>query len=253
LEKEMTALEHLEDLRRVLIISIAATFAAAAACWVFNDRLLSLILQPVTATGHRVIYIGITEALFTKIKLSFFLGFLVALPVTLWQVWGFIMPALRRRERLYFTLFVILSYFLFIGGVVFGFLVVFQLGVRFLLRFGGGELLPMLTIGQYVSFAVTFLLPFGLVFELPLASFFLARLGVLSYRTMARARKGAVLTVVIVSSALIPSPDILTVMLMAGPMYLLYELSASIVRLVEWRQTRRRREETPAVRDGAPA
>ncbi|OAT80256.1 twin-arginine translocase subunit TatC [Desulfotomaculum copahuensis] len=251
---EMTTLAHLEELRRVLIISIVTTFVLAAACWIFSDRVMAVLLQPVTATGHKVIYIGITEALFTKIKLSFFLGFLAALPVILWQVWGFVMPALRRREKFYFTVFVFVSYLLFIAGVAFSFLFVFKLGVQFLLRFGGPELLPMLTIGQYVSFAITFLLPFGLVFEMPLAALFLARLDVLHYRTMVRGRKAAIVSVVVISAALIPTPDIMTVMIMAGPMYLLYELSAEIVRLVEWqRRRRRRREEMAGAGDGIAA
>ncbi|RYD02561.1 hypothetical protein N752_24850 [Desulforamulus aquiferis] len=136
---------------------------------VFSDYILQIIIQPVTATGNKMHYIGVMEALMTKIKLSLFLGFLTALPVILWQFWSFIMPALRKTEKLYFTIFVIVSYLFFIGGILFSFYTVFNLGVKFLLHFGGEELLPMLTIGNYVSFAMMFILPFGIVFELPLA------------------------------------------------------------------------------------
>ncbi|MCL6638124.1 MAG: twin-arginine translocase subunit TatC [Firmicutes bacterium] len=238
-DREMTMLQHLEELRRVMIISVAATLVMALGCWFVSDTILPYLLKPVTDTGSKMVYIGVTEALFTKIKLSLFLGFLAALPVILWQFWGFIIPALHKKEKIYFTVFVLTSYLLFAAGLAFGFFLVFHLGVRYLIQFGGPELTPMLTIGKYISFAITFLLPFGLVFEIPLASLCLAGLGVLSYRRMARGRKTAVVIAVVIACALIPSPDIVTVLLMAAPMYFLYEISACLVRFVEWRRSGR--------------
>jgi len=231
---EMSVVQHLEELRRMLVICIVSTCIAALAGWFFTDPVIKILLAPVTGAGHQVVYIGVTEAVMTKLKLAFFLGFLLSLPVTLWQFWGFIIPALRKMERIYFTLFILVSFILFTGGVAFGFLVVFKLCVALLLRYGGGELIPMLTIGKYISFTLNFLLPFGLIFEMPLASFFLARMGLLSYRVMVKGRKIAIVASVVIASALVASPEIFTVLLLAAPIYLLYELSATIVRLVEW-------------------
>ncbi len=241
--EEMTVLEHLEELRRVLLISIISTFIMAIACWVVSDRILQILLEPVLSTGNKVIYIGVAEALMTKIKVSFFLGFLTALPVILWQFWRFIIPALRKMERIYLTIFVIVSYFFFIGGVLFGFYAVFHLGVKLLLRFGGTELIPMLTIGKYISFTIMFLLPFGIIFELPLAVYFLAKLDLLSYEFLAKKRKMAVFLSVVTGAVLIPSPDMLTPLMMAAPMYILYEFSAGIVRFVEWGKRRKARKQ----------
>ena len=210
--------------------------------WAYCDRILHLLLEPITGINHRLVYIGVTEAVMTKIKLAFFLGFMAALPVTLWQVWSFLIPALRKMEKIYFTLFVIMSFILFIGGVLFGYLVVFRLCVRVLLHFGGPELDPMLSIGKYISFTINFLLPFGLIFEMPLASFFLAKLNLISYRIMVKGRKTAILVSTVFASALIASPYIFSVLLMAAPMYLLYELSAVIVKLVEWKAARKARQ-----------
>ncbi|AGL00471.1 twin-arginine translocase subunit TatC [Desulfoscipio gibsoniae] len=237
-------MQHLEELRRVIIISIISTFVMAGVCWFLSDLVLRILLEPVTNKGHDIIYIGVTEAIMTKLKLAFFLGFLASLPVTLWQFWGFIIPALRKMERIYFTLFVLFSFLLFIGGVAFGFLVVFRMCVNFLLSYGGKELVPMLTIGKYVSFTLNFLLPFGLIFELPLASFFLAKLGVINYRMMVKARKIAIVASVVIASALVASPEIFSVLLMAAPMYLLYEISATIVRVVEWSAYRKQAGKT---------
>lgn len=238
--EEMTVLQHMEELRRAVIVSVIATFVLAAAGWALNDRVLEVLLQPITATGSQIVYIGITEAIMTRLKLAFFLGFLAALPVTLWQFWGFVIPALRKVERIYFTIFVLLSFLLFVGGVAFGFFAVFRLCVMMLLKYGGSQIVPMLSIGKYISFTLNFLLPFGLVFELPLAAFFLARFELITYRTMVRGRKIAIVSVVIFSSALVASPDIFSVLLLAAPIYLLYELSATIVRVVEWSMRRKK-------------
>lgn len=238
-EKDQTMMEHLEELRRVLIISVIATIIMAGVCWFFSDRILDIILQPVLATGNKMHYIGIMEALMTKIKISIFLGFLAALPVILWQFWSFIMPALRKVEKVYFTIFVIVSYLFFIAGILFSFYTVFSIGVKFLLHFGGEELMPMLTIGNYISFAMMFILPFGVIFELPLAVFILAQLGVINYEWMVKKRKMAILISVVAGAVLVPSPDIITPLMMATPMYLLFEISASIVKLVDWLKKRK--------------
>ncbi|MTI80277.1 MAG: twin-arginine translocase subunit TatC [Firmicutes bacterium] len=241
--EEMSMVEHLSELRKVLIISLVSTFIMAIGCMVFADRILEILLEPVTRTGNQMVYINVTEALMTKISISFFLGFLAAMPIILWQFWSFIVPALRKMERVYFSLFIAISYLLFIAGILFGFFGVYGLGIKFLLEFGGPELLPMITIGKYVSFTLTFLLPFGLVFELPLAAFFLGQLGLVSYKFMTKNRKYAILISVVISAAIVPTPDMITPLLMASPMIILYEFSAQLVRIIEWRKRRKAKKE----------
>lgn len=247
----MSVVDHLEELRRGIIISLAATFVMAIACLAFADRILLIILEPVTRTGNEMVYIHVTEALMTKIGISFFLGFLAALPIILWQFWSFMVPALRKMERVYFTLFIVVSYVMFIAGILFGFFAVYGLGIKFLLEFGGPELMPMISIGKYVSFTLTFLMPFGLVFELPLAAFFLAQLGFLSYKFMVKSRKYALLISVVISAAIVPTPDMITPLLMASPMYFLYEFSAQLVRIIEWRKRRKAKKAEKAAKEEA--
>lgn len=240
---EMAVMEHLEELRRVLIVSIISTTIMAVVAYFFCDRILAVLLEPLTRMEQKVYFTGITEAIFVKIKLSFFAGFLAALPVILWQIWSFIVPALKKNERVYFTLFVFISFICFFGGIVFGYLGVYRMGILFLLQFAGPELAPMLTIDKYISFTISFLLPFGLVFEFPLISFILARLGLLSYRILAKNRRYAILGVVILSAVITPTPDVITCLIVSGPMYLLFELSALIVRVVERRLARKKQRE----------
>lgn len=246
--EEMSILEHLEELRRVLIVSVIGTIIFAIAAYFFCDQILAVLLEPVTKMGQKIFFTGVTEAIFVKIKLSIFMGFLAALPIILWQIWSFIIPALKKNERVYFTLFVLISFICFVGGVVFGFLGVYRLGVTFLLQFAGPQLSPMLTIDKYISFTIGFLLPFGIVFEFPLISFFLAKFELISYAFFAKNRRYAILVIVTLAAIITPTPDIITCLIVSGPLYLIYELSLWIVRIVERRiQRRKEREELAAV------
>lgn len=229
----MPLIEHLQELRRVLIVSVVSIVVLSVASYYYTQQVMEILLAPVTGLGHKMVFTNVTEAFFTRIKLSLLLGFLAALPVILWQLWGFIIPALEKKEKIYFTLFTILSLFCFIGGILFGLFVVYPNAVKFLLLFGGLEFIPMLTIGKYISFTVWFLLPFGLIFELPLASLFLAQIGFLSYRFLKKKNKYAIFLIVILAAIFTPTPDAITCLLMAGPMYLLYLVSVGLVWLVE--------------------
>ncbi len=243
---EMSVMEHLEDLRRVLIVSIISTIVLAVAAYFFSDQILATLMEPLTKLGQKVFFTGVTEAIFVKIKLSFFMGFLAALPVILWQVWSFIVPALKKNERFAFTFFVLISFICFIGGVAFGFFVVYRYGVTFLLQFAGPTLAPMLTIDKYISFTISFLLPFGIVSEFPLVSYFLAKMEIVSYAFFARNRRYAILACVVIAAVITPTPDIITCLIVSGPMYLLFEASVMVVRIVERGIARRKRREQEA-------
>lgn len=243
---EMSVIEHLEDLRRVLIISIISTTVLAVVAYFFSDQILAALMEPLTKLGQKVVFTGITEAVFVKIKLSFFAGFLAALPIILWQIWSFIIPALKKKERLSFSFFVLISFLCFVGGVAFGFFGVYRYGVTFLLQFAGPTLTPMLTIDKYISFTISFLLPFGIIFEFPLVSYFLAKLELVTYAFFARNRRYAILAVVVISAVITPTPDIITCLIVSGPMYLLFEASVLVVRIVERGIARRKRREQAA-------
>ncbi|MEW6172190.1 MAG: twin-arginine translocase subunit TatC [Bacillota bacterium] len=252
-QKEMSISGHLEELRRVLIVSFVAIIILSVASYVYSDELMQILLSPITGAGFKPVVTFVTEAFMTKIKLSVFMGFIAALPVILWQLWGFIAPALEKPTRRYLFVFVFSSFFLFIGGVLFGFFGVYKYGVAFLLQFAGPDLIPMLTLGKYISFTIWFLLPFGFIFELPLVSFVLARLGILKTAFLVENRKYALLVIIILAAAITPTPDAITCLLMTGPMYALYEMSVLIVRLTERslarRKAREEAEEAEAVQE----
>jgi len=185
------------------------------------------------------------EPMLVKIKVSMFIGVVLALPVLLWQIWSFILPALNQNERKYLYYIVPSSLLLFIGGAALCFYVVLPVGIKFLLFAGGGgvQSTPFVTKTSYLGFILTFLLTFGLVFQLPIVLLILIRIGVLSPQTLAKKRRWAILVIVIIAAVVSPTPDLFTQLLMAGPMYLLYEISIWLGYLVV-----RRREKDLATR-----
>lgn len=232
-EKQMTIFEHLGALRKVLVVSAVATALTSVVGWIYAEKIIAILTAPITALKYNLIVISVTEALFTKFKVAIFAGLLLALPVILYQLWTFLLPALKTSEKKYLRYLVPASFLLFIAGVAFGFKVVFPLGVKVLLTtFVVGSITPMVTLSNYLSFAIAFLLPFGLIFELPLIILFLSKLGIISPKYLKEKRKYALLIIFIIAAALTPGPDVISQLLMAAPMYILYEASIIVSRFV---------------------
>ncbi len=231
-DKPMSILEHLDALRRVLIISLISIIPGTAVGWFIREDILRVLVKPVKKMGHELVFIGATEAFTAELKMALIAGFLIALPVISYQVWMFVLPALHAHERRYIATFVPASVILFAGGVLFAYYTVFNYAVQFLLSFGGEGLTPMLSLSKYLSFSIWFLLPFGVIFELPLAVVILARLGIVTPRFLATKRKWAFLAVFIIAAIVTPTTDMLTQAVMAVAMYLLYEISIWLSYLV---------------------
>jgi sec-independent protein translocase protein TatC len=228
----MTFMEHLEELRRVLIVcAVAVAVTTGAVYGLFRQELLAWVTAPLAKHQVPMVYIGLGEAFMTQIKLALAAGFVLALPVILWQVWGFIVPALKPEEKRVIGAIVFFSVLLFLAGAAFAYLVVLRLAVRFLITVAGPGIQPMFSIGHYVSFLISFLLPFGLAFELPLIMYFLARWGILTGEWLRRNRRFAVVLIFIAAAALTPGPDVISQLCMAGPLLVLYEASVWVARV----------------------
>lgn len=224
-DRTMSILEHLEALRRVLIVSIISVVPGSIVGWLVRDEILRVLVKPVASLHYKLVYITPTEALTTELKIAFFAGIILALPVIAYQIWKFVLPALHANEKRFIVIFVPLSVILFIGGIVFGYYTVFLYGVQFLLSFGGEGLTPMLSLGKYLSFAIWFLLPFGVMFELPLVILLLVRIGIMSPKYLASKRKWVLLASFVVAAVATPTTDMFTQSVMAAAIYLLYEVS----------------------------
>lgn len=239
----MSVLEHLGELRKRIAISLAALVVGVIASFIAKDPLFNIIRRPLErAEGleAELITLSPTEPFMTVLRVAFYGGFLIALPVVLYQFWAFIMPALYETERKRVLPYVFFTTVLFMAGVVFAYFLVLPLGLRFLVGFGGDIFTQQLRASEYISFVGRVLLGFGVVFEIPVLILLLSSAGLVSVRLLRRSRKYALLVIAIISVILTP-PDPFSMLLMMGPLYLLFELGILLARLTERRRRKRQR------------
>lgn len=191
-------------------------------------QILAKPLEPPPAEnlkGSSMVFLNLPEVFFSQMKVAIFAGFFLAFPYLIIELWGFIAPALYLDEKKIFWVFAIFTYLCFIGGALFGYFIVFPFGFDFFLSLTQiGEIMPSLSIGEYLAFALKLLIAFGIVFEMPLMVFVLARMGVVTPEWMVKNAKFAVL-VIFIAAAMLTPPDPLTMLLMAGPLLILYIVS----------------------------
>ena len=225
---EMSLVGHLEELRRRLIICLIAVGISSVASYFYAQELVHFI----TAPAGKLYYMNPAEAFFTYLKVAFFTGFLVSLPVILYQVWSFIVPALTNNERTAVNLLVPVSVVLFFIGLAFSYYFVLPAGIKFFMGFATEDLQPMFSLGQYLSFVIAFLVPFGFIFELPLFILVLAKLGFIGSGFLIAKRKLVLVLSFVVGAIISPTPDVFSQTMIAVPIILLYELSVFIVKYI---------------------
>lgn len=213
---------HLEELRGRLLKIIWTVLGAMGITYFFSDVLIGWLKRPLAGELY---FFSPTEAFWVTLKVSFFAGALLSLPVILYQLWRFVAPGLLPRERRYALPFVMLGCLFFILGLLFCYFVVLPFALNFLVGFGTERgLKTMFSIGLYVDFLLKFLLAFGVIFELPLAITLLAKLGLVTPQFLARNRRYAILVNGVIAAILTPTSDIFNMMLMMVPLLLFYEL-----------------------------
>ncbi len=218
---------HLEELRKCLIVCFIAVGIGFALSYGFKERLFDILTRPlisVMETGDKIIFTGLPEAFFTYLKVAFLSGIILAAPVIFYQFWIFVAPGLYKKEKRLLIPIVTLSTLFFVGGALFGYFVVFPYGFKFFLGFSSDTIKALPSMREYLSFSAKLLLAFGLVFELPLIITFLARLGLVSVEFLKKNRKYALL-LFFVGAAILTPPDVVTQIMMALPLMVLYEIS----------------------------
>ena len=234
-EYRMPLTQHLEELRRRLIISIVGVLIGFLATYAFAEDVFRFLARPLIAAlpeeGNLAI-LRVTEGFFTYLKVALFSGVILASPLVLYQIWAFVSPGLYKKEKKTLVPFVFFSVILFAIGITFAYLVVFPFGFKFLLRYATGEIQASLSIQWYVTFAMRLLLAFGVIFQMPLVMFFLARLGLVNDKMLRKNRKYALLMAFLIGAVLTP-PDVFTQTLMAGPLIILFEISIWLARVAQ--------------------
>ncbi len=242
-EKKQALAEHIKALRKVLIVSTASVLVVFAVLFYgFCDPLVSFILQPVKARGIEVISTAVSDALVMKFKVCLVAALVCAMPIIIWQIWSFVAPALYEREKRAFRLLFFAALLLFALGVVFCYIVIFPLTVDLFWEAGTNVAETMWNVKDYFNFVLSFVLPFGLMFDLPIVMYLLARKGLITYRSAAKARKYVILAIAVFAAILTP-PDVVSQIMLMIPMIILYEISVQIIRFVH----KKKAEETTEV------
>jgi len=232
-EKEMTFLEHLEELRQRVIISLIAVGIFFVISYIFSKHILNFILLPyIKNVGKNpLVFITPLEAFLTYLKVAFFSGIFFATPVILYEFWTFVSPALYPHEKKVALPTLFLSVFFFLGGCAFCYFLVLPIGIRYLiLGFASEMLSPMISVGKYISFSMIFIIAFGLIFETPLVLFFMNRLGLIQLETLTKNRRVVIVITFIVAAILTP-PDMVSQIFLAVPLIVLFELTILAIKI----------------------
>jgi sec-independent protein translocase protein TatC len=229
----MTLIEHLDELRSRIIKVGIAFFGVAIVAWFFRERIFEWLLDPAgPALEGKLNVTGVTEQLFTDMKLALYVGFLLTVPILLYQLWAFVAPAVGDMGRAFTYTIISLASALFLAGVAFGYFVVLPIGTQFLLNWDTERFDPIITAQSYLPFVTRFLLAFGIVFELPAATYVAAKLELVDAPLLKKYRKHAIIANTVLAAALTPGQDPYSMLLMAVPMIVMYEISIIIARYV---------------------
>lgn len=227
---DMSLVEHLDELRWRLIKAFAALAVGFIACFSLHRQIILWLTRPVGTT--QFIFTAPPEYFVAALKVAFFAGLYLALPVILYQVVAFVLPGLTPQEQRWVLPIAAGSFLLFTLGGAFSYYVLLPAGLHFLLGFAPGSVVPMLSVGTYLGFAASLVFATGLVFELPLVLLAFAWAGIVNSRMLASFRRGAIVAAVALGAVITPSADIFSQVLLAGALYGLYELSVALVRLI---------------------
>ena len=226
-DRPMGLMDHLAELRGRLVRCCVAVMVGFIACWAVVDPIFDALVAPLLSVlpeGSHAIYTTLPEGFFTRMHIAFVAGVFVSSPVIFYQIWSFIAPGLYEEEKRHIVPVAFMSAVFFISGGAFCYFVVFPNAFSFFVSYATDTIVAMPKVSDYLSFVLKLILAFGIVFEMPLFAFFLARMGIVTAELMRKVRRYAILGIFIVAAVLSP-PDVVSQLLMAAPMLLLYEIS----------------------------
>ena len=242
-EKKLSFIDHLEELRKRILYVIVGVGICAIIGFVFSEPVLNTIIE--RAVMQSAYFFSPIEAFAARIKIALFLGIIVAFPFILYQTWAFIGPGLTRTERSVSLSYLSSGVILFAVGILFGYFILIPFGLQFLLGFGSEYLQPLINVSKYLNFMFWCLLGSGFLFQLPLLLFFLIRLGIVDIETITKHRAESTIVVLVLCAIITPTGDFFTLLLMAVPLLLLFELSIIVARISQRRRARKAADTSP--------
>lgn len=249
-EKEMPFLDHLEELRWRIIKSAIAIVAGMIICLIFSQKIIDLLIYPTTHldTPLELQVLKVQGMFVVKLEVGFFGGIVLGLPFILIQLWKFISPGLFETEKHYFFPLIASSTLLFLIGLSFAYFIIIPFAIDFFIGLVSGDIKPNIAIDFYIGFVIRILILFGLVFQLPILSYFFSKIGLLTPTFMRKYRRHAII-VIFVIAAIVTPPDVITQVLLGIPLVLLYELSIFISKTVEHNKKRKEKEQTDRMKN----
>ena len=229
-DKKLTVLGHLGELRSRLVKCVIAVVITSLISFIFAKQIFNILILP--AEGIELIYIEMTEMIGTYMRVSLASGIILAMPYLIYQAIMFISPALTHKEKKYVYLILPWVTLMFVGGVAFGYFILVPPATKFLITFGSDIATPQIKIGNYISIITRLLVAIGIVFELPVLTTFLARIGVITPKWLADKRKLAIIFAFILAAIITPTFDPINQSLVAIPLIILYEMSIWLAKLV---------------------
>jgi sec-independent protein translocase protein TatC len=232
--KHQTLVMHLGELRTRIVLCGYALLIATGICYNFSEKIFNFVRLPIAPylTNGGLVYTAPMDKFVAHLKLSFVCGVIISCPFWLYQIWLFVAPGLYTKERKHSIGFIVAGTLLFLLGVSFSYFVVLPMAFHFLMNYGGDVDKPMITIDHYLGFFTQMCLMFGASFELPLVLIVLGMLGVVSQKFLREKRRYAIM-ILAVASAVITPPDLLSMVMMLGPMVILYEIAVFFVGFFE--------------------
>lgn len=227
----MSVFEHLEELRRRIIVIAITLLAAGIAGFFFADSLIALLRAPLADDRAELIQTSVGEAFGVRMQLAVMTGLAISMPIVLYEIWAFVTPALTRDERRLVWPLLGAAVALFAAGLGLGYLMI-PVAITFLLDFSVEGVRPLLGLSDYVSFVSTLLLAFGLALQFPVLLYLLARMGILSYAFLSRRRRWAVLIIALVAIVITPGDIVIGSVTLAVVMYGLFELTLQLIRIM---------------------
>jgi sec-independent protein translocase protein TatC len=232
--RDMSFLDHLEELRWRIIKAVIALVVASALAGFFADFLVQdVLLGPLRAVHLKVQVLTPYGIMLLYMEVVLFAGLILAMPALLYQLWAFVAPGLMPNERQYASRIVFFTTLCFLAGIAFGYFVLIPTALTFFAGFGTQSIALNIAADKYISFILSMILGAGLVFELPMITFFLAKFGIVSAQFMRKYRRHAIIVILIISAFVTPTPDIVTQSLLAAPMMILYEISIFIAKFAQ--------------------
>jgi len=228
-------IKHIEEFRKRIICSAAAIILASSISYLYKEKILTFFIRYI----EKAVFLAPHEAFVSYLKLSLFSGVLLASPFIIYQIWAFAWFSLKPPEKKYTAIYGIFSFFLFTAGCSFGYFLGLPIAIDFFMGFANNQLLPMISIGRYINFCGILILLFGILFELPLVVFFVTDLELITPQQLSSKRRHIIVIIFILAAILSP-PDIFTQLLIAIPLYLLFEFSVILAKIAKKRKTPKR-------------